>query len=170
MRATSSASIPEKSRAVQAIALATLIAGVLDISSAFVLWGMRGIGPIRGLQIIATGFFGKDSFNRGLISAGLGLAAHFLIIFVSASLFYAASRKLLFLTRHAVVSGLAYGVAVYVFMTCVVLPLASVHPQHSVSEVMRSMIIVMLLVGLPIALIVRRYSSIQPSTNNVAHD
>ena len=147
------------SRAFRAIALATLVAGVLDISSAFLLWGMRGIGPIRGLQIIATGFFGQDSFNRGLTSAALGLAAHFLIICVAASLFYLASRKLRFLTEQAIISGLAYGVAVYVFMTCVVLPLASVHPKHSVSEVARSMIIVMVLVGLPIALIVRRFAN-----------
>ncbi|PZR75950.1 MAG: hypothetical protein DLM73_04005 [Chthoniobacterales bacterium] len=70
-----------------------------------------------------------------------------------------ASRKLRFLTEQAIISGLAYGIAVYVFMTCVVLPLASVHPKHSVSEVARSMIIVMVLVGLPIALIVRRFAN-----------
>lgn len=148
-----------RSPAVPAIAWATLAAGVLDIASAFVIWGLQGAGPVRVLQGIATGFFGKDSFNRGLTSAALGLGAHFLIVFVAASLFYAASRKLRFLTEHAVVAGLAYGVAIYGFMTCVVLPLASIHPRHSVSEVLRSMIIVMLLVGLPIALIVRRYSS-----------
>lgn len=148
----------ERSQAFPAIAWATLIAGVLDISSAFVIWTIKGVSPIRGLQGITTGLFGQDSFNRGLISAALGLAAHFLIVFVVASLFYAASRKLRFLTQHAVASGLAYGVAVYVFMTCVVLPVASIRPQHSVPEVMRSMIIVMLLVGLPIALLVRRYS------------
>jgi hypothetical protein len=141
-----------------------LIAGVLDITSAFVIWASRGVGPIRGLQGIATGLLGQDSLNRGLTSAALGLAVHFLIVFVAASIFYAASRKLRFLTDHAVASGLAYGVAVYLFMTCVVLPLASIKPRHTVPEVMRSMIIVMLLVGLPIALIMRRYSSPQCST------
>jgi hypothetical protein len=156
----------EKSGAVPTIALTTLVAGVLDITSAFVIWGLRGIGPIRGLQGIATGLLGRDSFNRGLTSAALGLAVHFLIVFVAASLFYAASRKLRLLTDHAVASGLAYGVAVYLFMTCVVLPLASIKPRHTVPEVTRSVIIVMLLVGLPIALIVRRYSRPQPLTLN----
>ncbi len=150
--------LPSQSRAFPAIAWATLVAGVLDISSAFVLWAMRGVGPVRGLQIIATGFFGQDSFNRGLASAAAGLGAHFLIVLVAATLFYLASRKIPFLIEHAVISGLAYGVAVYTFMTCVVLPLASIHPKHTVLEVARSMTIVMLLVGLPIALIVRRYS------------
>jgi hypothetical protein len=147
-----------QSNAFRAIALATLIAGVLDISSAFVLWGMRGIGPVRGLQIIATGIFGQDSFNRGWASAAVGLAAHFLIVFVSASLFYAASRKLPFLPAHPIVSGLAYGVAVYAFMTCIVVPLAGLHPKHSIVEVVRSITIVMLLVGLPISLFVKRFA------------
>ena len=147
-----------RSQAFPAIAWATLIAGILDISSAFILWGLRGISPIRGLQIIAKGFFGEDSFNRGLISASLGLAAHFLIVFVAASLFYIASRKLRFLTQYAIPFGLAYGVAVYTFMTCVVVPLAGFPFKHTPLEVLRSMLIIMFLVGLPIALIVRRYS------------
>jgi hypothetical protein len=145
-----------RSHAFPALAWATLIAGVLDISSAFIIWALRGVEPIHGLQGIATGYFGQDSYTRGLTSAALGLATHFLIVFVAASLFYAASRKLRFLTEHAVISGLAYGVAVYIFMTCVVLPLASIHPKHTVLEVARSMTIIMFLVGLPIALIVRR--------------
>src|SRR5262245_872690 len=156
----------ERSLALPAIAWATLVAGILDISSAFLLWGSRGIGPISGLQGIATGFFGQDSFRRGLTSAALGLGAHFLIVFVAATLFYIASRKIRFLTKHAILCGLAYGVMVYVFMTCVVLPLASIHPQHTILEVMRSMIIVMLLVGLPIALVVRHYSFRELSTKN----
>jgi len=156
----------ERSSAFQAIAWATLVAGILDISSAFLIWGSRGIGPIRGLQGIATGFFGQDSFRRGLTSAALGLGAHFLIVFVAATLFYIASRKIRFLTTHAIICGLAYGVIVYAFMTCVVLPLASIHPQHTILEVMRSMTIVMLLVGLPIALVVRHYSSPALSTKN----
>ena len=151
-------SVNARSQAFPAIAWCTLVAGTLDISSAFILWGLRGINPIRGLQIIAKGFFGEDSFNRGLTSAFLGLAAHFLIVFVAASLFYLASRKLAVLTQHAVVCGLAYGVAVYTFMTCVVVPLAGFPSKHTPLEVLRSMLIIMFLVGLPIALIVRRYS------------
>ena len=146
------------SHAFRPVLLATLIAGVLDISSAFVLWAMRNVSPVRGLQGIATGYFGQHSYDLGLTSAILGLATHFLIVFVASVLFYIASRRLRFLTEHPIVIGLIYGVAIYVFMTCVVLPLASIHPRHTVLEVLRSMIIVMVLVGLPIALIVRRYS------------
>jgi hypothetical protein len=138
--------------------LAGLIAGILDITSAFILWGQRDIGPIRGLQIIATGLLGPASYESGLASAGLGLAAHFLIAFTAAALFYAASRRLRFLTEHVVSSGLAYGVAIYLFMNCVVLPLASFKPKYTVSSVATGVLIIMFLVGLPIALIVRKLS------------
>ena len=53
---------------------------------------------------------------------------HFLIALVAAAVYYAASRKLGVLLGRPVVSGLLYGVAVYVFMNFnfVVLPLSAV--------------------------------------------
>ncbi len=150
-----------RSNALGAIAWAGSIAGILDISSAYILWSRRGIGPIRGLQLIATGLLGPASYSDGLASAALGLAAHFLITFTAATLFYAASRKMRFLTQHAVTCGLAYGVVIYTFMNGVVLPLAAFKPKYTASTVATGVLIIMFLVGLPIALIVRRFSSPQ---------
>jgi uncharacterized membrane protein YagU involved in acid resistance len=160
-----------RSRAFPAIAWATLVAGVLDIGSAFILAYLKGVGPIRVLQAVAAGLLGRESaINGGLATAGLGLAIHFFIAFVVASVFYVASRKLVFLTRHAVISGLLYGVAVYGFMYWIVMPLAYpvVHP--SVSRDVTAVCVHMFLIGLPIALIVRRYHSAQSSNTNPAHE
>jgi hypothetical protein len=157
----------EKSRAFPAIAWATLIAGVLDISSAFLLGYPKGVGPTRVLQGVAAGLVGRESaINGGLATAGLGLAIHFFIAFVVASVFYLASRKLIFLTRHPIISGLLYGVVVYGFMYWIVMPLAYpvVHP--SLSRDVTAVCVHMVLIGLPIALIVRRYSRPQLSTLN----
>jgi uncharacterized membrane protein YagU involved in acid resistance len=156
---------PGKSRAFPAIAWATLIAGVLDISSAFLLAYPKGVGPIRVLQGVAAGLVGREAaIKGGLATAGLGLAIHFFIAFVVASVFYVASRKLVFLTRHSVISGLLYGVVVYGFMYWIVMPLAYpvVHP--SVSRDVTAVCVHMFLIGLPVALIVRRYSRSQLST------
>jgi hypothetical protein len=156
----------ERSQTFPAIAWSTLIAGVLDISSAFILSYPKGVGPIRVLQGVAAGLVGRESAIRGgLATAGLGLAIHFFIAFVVATLFYGASRKLVLLTRHAVISGLLYGVVVYGFMYWIVMPLAYpvVHP--SVSRDVTAVCVHMFLIGLPIALIVRRYSRPQLSTN-----
>ena len=96
----------KRSRALPTIALAGLIAGILDITSAFVIAGIKGTGSIRMLQGIASGLLGQRSFEGGMATAGLGLGIHFLIAFTAAAVFYAASRKFSSLTQHAVVSGL----------------------------------------------------------------
>jgi hypothetical protein len=148
----------DRSRAFRAIASAGLIAGILDITSAFVIAELKGTGSIRMLQGIASGLLGPRSFEGGMATAGLGLAIHFLIAFTAASVFYAASRKLIFLTQHAVTSGLLYGIAVYLSMYWIVVPLAFVNARHSVSRDVTAVIIHMLLIGLPISLIVRWHS------------
>ena len=67
----------KKSEAFRAILTAGLVVGVLDISSAFVIWWQRGVGARRGLQGIAAGLLGAKSFDGGLVTAGLGLATPF---------------------------------------------------------------------------------------------
>src|SRR6266566_1018511 len=148
----------ERSRAFRAIASAGLIAGILDITSAFVIAGLKGVGSIQMLQGIASGLLGARSFEGGMATVGLGLAIHFLIAFTAASVFYAASRKLTFLTQRPVISGLFYGVAVYLFMYWIVVPLAIVNVRHSISRDVTAVIVHMVLIGLPIALVVRRFS------------
>ena len=167
MTTSASGLATERSQAFPAIAWATVIAGVLDISSAFLLSYPKGVGPIRVLQGVAAGLLGRESaINGGLATAGLGLAIHFFIAFVVAAVFYGASRKLVFLTRHPVISGLLYGLVVYGFMYWIVMPLAYpvVHP--SLSRDLTAVCVHLLLIGLPIALIARRYSRPQLSTLN----
>jgi hypothetical protein len=148
----------EKSRALHAIVSAGLIAGILDITSAFVIAELKGTGSIRMLQGIASGLLGAPSFEGGMATAGLGLVIHFFIAFTAASVFYLGSRQFSFLTRHAVVSGLAYGIAVYIFMYWIVVPLRFPSVHHSVSRDVTAVIIHMILIGLTIALVVRRFS------------
>jgi uncharacterized membrane protein YagU involved in acid resistance len=170
MGASDSSLTTERAQAFPAIAWAGLVAGVLDISSAFILSYPKGVGPIRILQGVAAGLVGRESaIKGGLATAGLGLAIHFFIAFVVATVFYVASRKLVFLTRHPVISGLLYGAVVYGFMYWIVMPLAYpiVHP--SVSRDVTAVCVHMFLIGLPIALIVRRYSSAQSSNTDPAH-
>src|SRR5471032_1717307 len=167
MSVSASPPTTERSLAFPAIVWATLIAGVLDINSAFILSYPKGVGPIRVLQGVAAGLVGREAAIKGSwATAGLGLAIHFFIALVVATVFYVASRKLVFLTRQPVLSGLLYGVVVYGFMYWIVMPLAYpvVHP--SISRDVTAVCVHMFLIGLPIALIVRRYSPPQLSTLN----
>jgi hypothetical protein len=84
---------------------------------------------------------------------------HFLIAFSAAGVFYGASRKLRFMTGRPVVSGVIYGIAVYLFMYWVVLSLSAYHrPAFSISATIIAILTHIVCVGLPISFIVRRYS------------
>ena len=148
----------KNSGAFRAILNAGLVVGVLDISSAFVIWWQRGVRARRGLQGIAAGLLGAKSYEGGLVTAGLGLALHFFVAFVVVSVFYQASRKIEFLTIHPVVSGVLYGIGVYIVMYWIVLPTAFPTFRHRLSNELLELAIHICLIGLPTAFIVRRYS------------
>lgn len=155
--ATLSAARPQGPRA---ILWAGLIAGTMDLTAALIQSGLRGRTPESLLQAIASGVLGEKAFDGGAPAAALGAVLHYVIAFGAATVFYLASRKLDFLVRRPVVSGLAYGVAVYVFMNFIVLPLSAIPFQISRAPalVATGVLILMFCIGLPIALVVRRFS------------
>lgn len=145
--------------ALQAIFWAGLTCGVLDISAAFITWAIRGVKPFIILQGIASGLLGAKSFQGGWPTAFLGAVCHFFIAFSAATVFYAASRKLPFMTQHSMLAGALFGIAVYVVMYWIVKPLSLVRPRpFSLSETIVAIITHIICVGLPISLIVRAYS------------
>ena len=150
---------PPRSRALAAILWGGVVGGVLDISDAFVFYGLRGVKPSRILQTIASGVLGVASFKSGLKSAALGAILHFFIALTAAATYYAASRKVPLLTKRPVIYGLLYGVAVYLFMNLIVVPLSAV-PKFPVSTtaLINGILAIMFFIGLPIAVIVRHYS------------
>ena len=115
-----------KPRALDTIVWGGLLAGTLDAVDGVVAFGFKGMNPIQVLQYIASGLLGIASFHGGLKTAGLGALLHYFIAFVVAAVYYAASVKLPALHAHPVKWGLTYGVAVYLVMNYVVLPLSAV--------------------------------------------
>src|SRR5215472_5047960 len=161
MTAVISSPSQRPSQAYRAVGWAGLLAGSLDITVAFVEAGLEGRSPVSLLQGIAGGLLGLSSFRGGLATAALGAFFHFLIATTAAAVFYLASRKLKFLVKRAIPSGVLYGVAVYAFMRYVVLPLSAYHTKIALppmSHLIRDIAIHMFLVGLPISLMVRKYS------------
>ena len=159
--AATSSPLLRPSQVYRAIGWAGLLAGSLDITAAFVEAGLEGRGPVSLLQGIAGGLLGMSSFRGGLATAALGAFFHFLIATTAAAVFYLASRKLKFLVKHALPSGLLYGVAVYVFMYYIVLPISAYHTKialPTMAELIRDVAVHMFMVGLPISLMVRKYS------------
>lgn len=148
----------EQMKAYRAIISGGLLAGVLDITAAFVTNGLRGVSPFRILQSITSGLLGMASYKGGFATAALGLFLHFTIATGAAAVYYFTSRKLKFLVERATVCGAVYGLAVYWFMNMLVLPLSAF--PHKISytlvSVVTGLLVHMLCVGLPISLTVRR--------------
>jgi hypothetical protein len=137
-----------------------LIAGTMDLTAACVAaWLRGGVAPVRVMQSVASGLIGAASFTGGARTAVLGVALHFLIATVATAVFYFASRKLFFLLEQPITAGLLYGVAVYAFMNFVVLPLSAVAQRPAtLSGRIIGLLIIMFFIGLPIAVIVRRFA------------
>ena len=144
--------------AVKAVVHAWLAAGALDILAAFATLAPKGVAPLSILKSIASGVLGAKAFRGGLEMAALGLALHFAIMLGIAGIFWIARGKLRYLREEPLISGLAYGVAVYAFMNLVVLPLSAIpfKPDHSMTSLATGLTVHMLCVGLPIALIMSR--------------
>lgn len=143
-----------------AILLGTLVAGAMDITAAIVAWMFRGIPAMRILQSVAGGLLGRDTFTGGASTAALGLLLHFMIMSVIVGVYVAASSRLTVLTRHAIACGIAYGIAVYIVMTFVVVPLSAAGgARPSLPLILEGVVVHILCVGVPIALITRRFTS-----------
>ena len=155
---TATTALPvERGRALPAILWGGLIAGILDITVAFIRWG----NPARILRGIAGGLLGPSAFQGGAGTAALGLALHFSIALSAAVVYYAASRKLAFLRQRAVVWGMFYGIAVYMVMSWIVVPLSALPKSKApftLTGLILSLLTHMFCVGLPIALATRKYS------------
>jgi hypothetical protein len=150
------------SREFAAVLWGGLFAGALDLTQAFVGFGLLGTPPYRILQHIAGGLVGARSYQMGWPSAALGLALHFTIAFTAAIVYFGLSRKIQVLNEHSILSGLLYGEAVFIFMYFVVIPLSALGPaQFSIATYVTGPIGHPLLVGLPITLSVRRFTCVQ---------
>lgn len=143
------------------ILIGGLIAGTFDISYACIYsYAMRRTSPVRVLQSVASGALGANAFTGGTKTAILGLGFHYLIAIVAAAVFYLASRRLHFLVSQAVISGILYGVCVYLFMNFVVLPLSAIPFKMSYPwpSLIGGLLIHMFGIGLTISLVTRWYS------------
>ena len=143
----------------RAILYGTLTVGVLDLTDAIVFFGLRGVRPIRIFQSIGSGLLGRASFSGGIPTAILGIALHFFIAFVIVVTFLLLSKKLPVLVRRPIAAGLAYGVAVYLVMNLIVLPLSNAgRGAFVLPVVINGLLIHMFGVGLPSSLFARAAS------------
>lgn len=138
---------------------AGLVAGTLDIVYATSFWGLKGVPPQRIGQSIAAGVLGKDAFAGGNGAAALGLFLHYVIATGMAAAYALVARRWSALIAQPVRHGLLYGLLLYALMSYVVVPLSAVPGGGGGGGALWigcSIVAHAVLVGLPIALILRR--------------
>ena len=136
-------------------------AALIDIVYACVRQAGFGRSVEWTLQSVASGWLGMDAFTSGMTGALLGLASHFLILFVAAYLYLLASRRHAFLATQAVACGALFGVGVYLFMNFVVLKISAFpfRLTYDWLRLLEGFTSHALFVGIPIALAVRKWGS-----------
>ena len=150
-----------QARAFSTVLKVGLIAGTLDITDALVWNLFRGIAPVTIFQHIASGLIGVRAFGMGSISVALGVMLHYAIAIIWTAVFYFLSRNVSVLLRRPVMSGLTYGVCVYILMNFVVLPVSALPPVRgpiTLASRINGVLALMLCIGLTISLLVRRES------------
>jgi len=131
-----------------------MIAGSLDKISGFITAGLRS--P----QGIAAGLIGRSAaFRGGAPTWILGLALHFFIAVTVASIYCLAAKRLRFLSKHWLLCGPIYGIAVFLMMNLVVLPVSALHlaGPYTLRGLLQGTLVHMALVGLPISFCLHKF-------------
>lgn len=135
--------------------LTTLLVGTLDGIAAviqFIVTG--GDDPLNVFRFIASGIFGDASFNGGLNMALLGILFHYLIAGIWVSLFIWLYPIVKPSWSNKYISGVLYGVFIWIIMNLVVLPLSNTPPlSRNFAGDIIGILIIIAAVGLPVSLI-----------------
>jgi hypothetical protein len=156
-------------KSVKPILYAGGLAGVLDITGACInARVVAGFSPAHVLQSVAGGLLGRGTYNGGLATAALGLVMHFAMALTVATIFYALTRRFRLPKElwGVVTVGLLYGAAVFAVNNFGTAPFLSwvrslyLHTPILFKPPMgwSQLVIHLFCVGLPIALVMHRYS------------
>ncbi|SNS18657.1 hypothetical protein SAMN06295912_102170 [Sphingomonas laterariae] len=143
---------------VKPIVLGTLIAGTLDLLSAFLFAGMAGMPPMAVLRFVASGPFGEvPTATAGW--AIVGTLVHFGIMAMMVAAYMMAAPRMPALLRHPIAAGMAYGVLLWLVMYWLVRPMRwpDMPLPHTAWGIANQLFSHCILVGIPIALIAARF-------------
>jgi hypothetical protein len=137
----------KKQRVLLPIVVGGSVAGTLDLTAAFITFGWNV--P----RVIAGGLLGRPAFHGGAAVWLFGVSLHFFIAYSAAAVYCLFSLKLRFLRDHFLVCGLFYGIAVFLVMNLIVLPLCAFHAAgpYQLHALIQGLLVHMFIIGLPIS-------------------
>ena len=144
--------------ATRTILAAALIVGAMDFAYASLSTVLRGGSFTKLWQFVASGLLGKQAFALGLAGVLGGVTCHFLIMGVFGAAAYFLYRKVPQIGKQPAVSGVAYGIGIWVVMNFIVVPLSNTGtsaPRIELGAVMNLGFAMHLIIGLALVLIIK---------------
>jgi uncharacterized membrane protein YagU involved in acid resistance len=137
--------------------IAGACAGAIEMIPILTIQSALGVSPLHVFQSIASGLRGRDAYAGGAATAWLGAALHLFISLVAAAAYVAVAVQWSSFARRPLLAGAAFGVACYVVMSYVVLPLSAVGfpPASEPRMIAMSLGVHIAAFGWPIALVTR---------------
>lgn len=153
-------------RKILATVLGGVVGGFLDHMSALASLVPHGTSALSINQYLASAVIGPTAaFAGGWATALLGLCVHFSLTTLMAGIFVVASQRFPVLLRQPWVSGLAYGVLIFVVMNYIAVPLSAA-PNWKLPQgwaIVGGLLPSCFYVGLPIAAIARAFLADLPA-------
>jgi uncharacterized membrane protein YagU involved in acid resistance len=138
------------------IAVATVIAGTLDILAAMGMTLYFGGQIPNMLRYVASGPFAAAK-EWGTAGAALGLVTHFTLMAIMATGYVLTADRVPALKRQPLLWGVLFGLVTYVAMNLIVVPLRfDTALPHTVAAIGRQLFCHIVLVGIPIAFVARK--------------
>jgi len=156
-------------KAINTILLTGFIAGLLDATAASLSFYIKtGNSPIKVWRYVASGVFGKQASADpdGLLMPVMGLLFHFCLAFSFTIFFFFVFPKIKLLAKNIFITGIVYGLLVWLLMNKVVVPLSNVSkpaPKPSPTfigiptNILLQVAFIVFCIGLPIAFFTGRY-------------
>ena len=165
------------------ILLAALTAGTLDACGAMTHYMINSNGgnPLKVWRYVASGALGQDALTKDLVTmAIIGILFHFLIAFLFTIFFFYIFPRIKILRKNLVVTGLLYGIFVWLVMNLIIVPFSNIPARgklwtmitneqgkrHAIlqlpsnpKQMIIGILIIMFCVGLSISLIIGKYYS-----------
>jgi hypothetical protein len=176
-----SASQSKRKSFLKTILLTGLLAGSLDAIAAMTQFLIRNNGgnPLKVWRYVGSGVLGQDIMNKSLETAAIyGLLFHFLIAFTFTLFFYLIFPTIKQFSKNAFITGLLYGIGVWLVMNLLIVPLSNVNSKGKLwtkvigadgsshiafqfpadpTQMAIGILIIMFCVGLPISLMTHKY-------------
>ena len=154
---------------IKIIVCAWLISGSLDILSAVTDYYIKtGKGPGDILKYVASGVFGKEAFDDSDIMIWAGLLFHFIIAFIFTLLFFILYPRVKLLQLNVFITAIIFGMIVWAIMNLIVVPLSNTpRPASGQRHIIKPLLILICMIGLPLSIIYKRYFRSYVSTYTI---